>query len=164
MNCSKCGKNTKNPKYCSRSCAVSDNNKIPKRKLRLPCKKCQTLIKSNRTYCKKCYSTRVVDITLKKAVYEKHHKSSAFALVRSRARALIKSLQVEKKCQNCSYDKHFEVCHRRPISSFPLNTLVSVVNDPHNLAILCCNCHWESEHGLLDISSIPHLACTSAKS
>lgn len=57
----------------------------------------------------------------------KHHKSSAFALVRGRARAVAKKLGMTC-CKACGSDKHFEVAHIKAISSFPDTTLVSEVN------------------------------------
>jgi hypothetical protein len=52
-------------------------------------------------------------------------------------------------CKNCGYDRHVEICHIRPINSFPEDTPVAVVNDLSNLVALCPNCHWEFDHGLL---------------
>jgi len=69
-----------------------------------------------------------------------HGQSARFNIVRGRARSQYKHIKV---CQFCKYDKHVEVCHIKPIHSFPEDTLVSVINDPINILILCPNCHWE---------------------
>jgi len=55
----------------------------------------------------------------------------------------------EKKCHSCGYDKHVETCHRKPISSYPRCALISEINDPNNLMLLCPNCHWEYDNGSL---------------
>ena len=84
-------------------------------------------------------------MTLKEAIYEKHHKSSAFALVRTRARAIAKKLGLDK-CSNCGYDKHVEIAHIKAISTFDNSTLISVINSKENLMALCPNCHWELDN------------------
>lgn len=147
--CISCGKETNNPKFCSRSCAARTNNKLQvKRKLEGTCHLCASRIMSSRKYCKKCFSRRpnaMKDMTLEEAIYEKHHKSSAFALVRSRARATKKAMET-KACERCGWDKHVEVCHKKPISEYPKTTLVSEINSEDNLLILCPNCHWLFDH------------------
>lgn len=149
INCFTCNKPTKNPKFCSRSCVAKTNNtlfpkKIPKGK----CKNCSTNIITSKKYCSNC--RKAVDylrgnITLQEAIYVRLHKSSAFALVRTRARAVMRKFGINK-CQNCGYDKHTEVAHKNKISSYPLNTMLSEINNPNNLLVLCRNCHWEFDH------------------
>lgn len=147
------GEPTTNPKFCSRSCAASNNNKThPKRKLgKTLCKNCKSPIRGGLTYCRVCFDRMKQDYTLKEVKYDKHHKSSAWALVRSRARALVKALP--QICISCGYDKHVEVCHKIPIKHFPLETKISEVNHIGNLVLLCPNCHWEFDNGLLALSS-----------
>jgi 5-methylcytosine-specific restriction endonuclease McrA len=86
-------------------------------------------------------------MTLKEAIYEKHHKSSAFALIRTRARAEGKKLGFTKCCK-CGYDKHIEVAHIKPISSFSEEVMISIINSKENIMPLCPNCHWEYDHNL----------------
>jgi 5-methylcytosine-specific restriction endonuclease McrA len=131
--------------YCSKSCSASMNNKkYPKRTKTKKCKRCDALILSNRTYCDK-HKNQIIDYTLSECIYDKHHKSSAFALVRSRARSLAKSLGWNSCCK-CGYDKHVEIAHIKPISEFPDDTKLSIINNPNNLMPLCPNCHWEFDH------------------
>jgi len=145
--CFKCGKETQNVKYCSRSCAASINNTQPKRKLEGRCVKCSCLIKSSRKYCKTCRTLELgaKDMTLQQAIYEKHHRSSAYALVRARARNSEKAKSI-KCCEKCGWSNHVEVCHKIPISNFSLTTLLSEINSEENLLILCPNCHWMFDH------------------
>lgn len=152
MNCMNCGKETSNPKYCGRSCAAVVSNKMaPRRKARPNfCKECSESIRPTRTYCKECYANRAKDMPLKDAVYDTYGKPSAYALVRARARASLKG--TDMCCAACGYAKHVEVCHIRPICDFPKDALVSEVNALDNLILLCPNCHWEFDSGLLSIA------------
>ena len=147
--CQFCSVSTPNPKFCSRSCAAKFNNKIiPKRKKVLGnCKKCNCEIQKNRMYCKLCRLPE--DMTLEQAMYNDSIKSSAYALVRSRARSTDK-IKNTKSCEICGYDKHVEACHIKPIHSYPKSTLISVINSDENIIGLCRNCHWEFDNGLLN--------------
>ncbi len=135
--------------YCSRSCAVIKNNKNPNRNIKKKtkqCKICGELIYSSRQKCPSCIENFIPpDYTLEEVIYNKHHKSSAFALVRSRARTFAKQLGL-KKCCNCGYDKHVEIAHIKPISSFSLQTKLSTINSKDNIIALCPNCHWEFDN------------------
>lgn len=53
-----CQKETKNPKFCSRSCSIAHNNKLnPKRALKGKCNFCNEAISSSRKFCNRdCYS------------------------------------------------------------------------------------------------------------
>lgn len=151
MKCLNCNKETVNPKFCSKSCAaIYNNKKFPKRKKISKCIECGQLVTSRRKYCQDCLIKKQKESdnkTLEEVMYDKHHKSSNWALVRSRARVIMsKELQI---CCKCGYDKHVEVAHIKPINSFPLTTLVKVVNDKSNLMLLCPNCHWEYDHNLI---------------
>lgn len=131
--------------YCSRSCATSMNNrKNPRKQKTKKCLMCNTLIFKNLKYCKK-HKYFMTDYELKDCIYIKHHKSSAFALVRARARAIAKKIGWHK-CSICGYDKHIEIDHIKPISAFDINTKISIINDISNLRPLCPNCHWEVNH------------------
>lgn len=149
--CKNCGVLNKNPSFCSKSCAAFYNNKKrPKRILTKECKSCRIKILSSRTYCRPCNEERQNghgDITIAEAVnlYSKHHRSSAFALIRTRAREAAKKLGY-KQCAKCGYDKHVEIAHIKAISSFDVTALISVVNSPENLVPLCPNCHWEYDN------------------
>ena len=150
--CTNCGKGTKNKKFCSRSCSASYNNKVvPRRKPEGSCKVCTKPIKSVNKYCSYCRpEKRMGDLPLSEAKYDKHHKSSGWALVRSRARAIMKKSR-KYECTNCGYDRHCEVAHIKSVSEFTEDTMLSVVNDLSNLIYLCPNCHWEFDNGLLEL-------------
>lgn len=155
VSCLTCNKETNNPKFCSRTCAAIYNNKhMPKRKFTKKCKTCGKLIMAARKYCKEHWPPPLKDITLKEAIYETASRTGAFNFVSSRSRALGNKLGLTKKCINCGYNKHAEIAHIRAIHTFPLNTLLSTINDPKNLIALCPNCHYEYDRGWLDITEI----------
>ena len=54
-------------------------------------------------------------------------------------------------CFTCGYDKFVEVCHIKPVSEFPPSAFVSEINSLDNLILLCRNCHYEYDNGLLTI-------------
>ena len=148
--CPQCEKLHSNPKFCSSSCAASYNNKRRPPKGKGRCKDCETKISKQRSRCRPCHSkwqtTRVLgdSVTLAEAVlrYKRHGRSSAYSLVRTRARSVMKE---HTCCEWCGYDKHVEVAHRTAISEFSGDTLLSTINDRDNLLSLCPNCHWEHD-------------------
>jgi hypothetical protein len=150
MECVTCGKSHNNAKFCSRSCSAKWTNvQYPKRqKIRFPknCELCGVTIDNRSKRCIKCCGF-LGDMALSEAIYQKHHKSSAFALVRTRARAEAKKLGFVECCK-CGYNKHIEVAHVKPISSFSDDILISVINSKENLMPLCPNCHWEYDHSI----------------
>jgi hypothetical protein len=75
--------------------------------------------------------------------YQKYGKQVTFQPIRSRARSVIKDRTC---CEKCGYDKHVEACHIKPISSFPDDTPIDLINSPDNLLALCPNCHWEFDN------------------
>lgn len=116
------------------------------KKVQRYCLDCGVEVKGRRTKCDLHNSNIIKDMTLQDAIYEKHHRSSAYALVRSRARASVK--HEPTVCEKCGYSKHVEVAHIRAIADYPLDTMLSVINERSNLMLLCPNCHWELDHGL----------------
>jgi 5-methylcytosine-specific restriction endonuclease McrA len=143
--CLNCDNMTRNPKFCSRSCAASVNNsEFPKRLAEGKCKSCGIALTVRLNYCKNC-QTRGQDVTVNEAIYSNSNKANAFALIRNRARSKMQKLGF-KSCSKCGYSKHVEVCHIKPIAQFSLDALLSEVNHESNLIILCPNCHWEFDH------------------
>ena len=94
-------------------------------------------------FCKACRPNYGEDMTLKESIYTNNGKANTYSLVRGRARTIMSHI---KECQKCGYDKHVEVAHIKAISIFDENTLISVINHPSNLLVLCPNCHWEFDH------------------
>jgi 5-methylcytosine-specific restriction endonuclease McrA len=151
--CPVCGRETSNPKYCSRVCAAKQNNVLfPKRRLGGQCALCRTAIPLRAKYCREHKPNKPLDRSLPIcAVYKAaKHPSYRRSRLREDARAVYLA-NAPYQCVNCGYAKHIEVCHKRSLASFPDDTPISVVNSPSNLVGLCPNCHWELDHGHLQL-------------
>jgi len=111
-------------------------------------------------HCRYCRGkgTDVQKITIQeliqKAQDENRHRQCYFTEIRNLARSWNKDL-VELPCLICGYTLHSEIAHRKPIAAFNLESTIGEINERSNLAPLCRNCHWESEHGLVEIPPNP---------
>ena len=160
--CECCGELTYNEKYCSRSCAAIINNKVSKRIRKPPvkCVRCNNDTVYPRKYCAECiqrgYSNvkfgaiSIDDRTIEQAIESQKHNKAAnrYTNIRCRAQTLHSKKASIEGCEICGYKRHVEICHKKPISSYPLNTLVSEVNKRENIMYLCPNHHWEFDHPL----------------
>jgi hypothetical protein len=149
--CQACRQQTRNPMFCSRSCAIRVHNRDRKRALAGRCVVCAASIPERRKYCSAHSPTRPID----------RNRPIETFVNNARTRSRLNRLRTDAgrvfhaahpyRCQNCGYDKFIEVCHKRSLTSFPLDTPISVVNSLDNLVGLCPNCHWEFDHGLLQL-------------
>lgn len=163
MNCKTCNKITSNPKFCSKSCANYYSNKIsPRRKPKERfCSKCgQSYYRSSKHrsvfICTKCkqfpdYKSMTIQDFIDQLSVKGKHPSWKFVRIRQFGRFWNSSLQ-NLPCFKCGYDKHVELAHIKPISSFPLSATLGEINSPENIVQLCPNCHWEFDNGLISIS------------
>lgn len=145
--CKNCGIETSNIKFCSRSCSASfTNRKKPKRKPEGSCDLCNKTITTSRKYCSECHTKKSLsNKTIHEVLYGgKGHRSNRYGYVRWHARKAIADRT--KKCEKCGYDNHVEICHIKPIKDFDPCSLLSEVNSPENLLLLCPNCHWEFDN------------------
>jgi predicted restriction endonuclease len=114
---------------------------------------CNTIIRSVSTRCRRCYTKfrgYGENPTLGEVEDNHNHRASAYSIVRIRARVIAKKNNMNF-CIACGYNKHVEICHIKPTSSFNKNTRLSVINSLDNLVSLCRNCHWEFDNGLLKL-------------
>ena len=138
--------------FCTRSCAAVYNNTHRPSRLKKKCKSCSCLIISQWTYCEDCRvnkrrQTDMFDESKSIAYYaSKTNDMNKYRGVRLLAKRTTRLWP--QICKICSYSLHVETCHIRSISSFPTDTLVSVVNADDNMILLCRNCHWEFDHGI----------------
>ena len=174
ITCANCGKESQKlvtdirrtiNDFCSRSCSTAFNNQRQPKRLPSP----RVCIECNQTFrisvekhrgrsglCPACTPTpeEIRERTL--ASYRQRlsvagrHPSWRNAHIRGLNRSWNKHL-LRRPCQNCGYVKHIELAHRRPISSFPETATVGEVNALENNLVLCRNCHWEYDHGLLSL-------------
>lgn len=162
MSCIECQSPTKNPKFCSRSCAAKYNNrKFPKRspEPQNKCSVCDKYTRSHKrtfngsTLCQQCYRKTKVDLYQSMTLQESIDKSMEYAAkhkfqhVRAAAHRFCKLHNITTKtCQKCGYDKHAELCHKKSIASFDPSTPLSEINSTENIVFLCPNCHWELDN------------------
>lgn len=160
-NCLFCGKETRNPKFCSVSCSVSHNDRLRPKKTKTydKCAECGKDVQKRRRYCddhrppKKPGSSLGVDNVKYKSVgsLRLNRTGDQYPSIRAHARTRAKRLKILDRCIVCGYVNHVECCHKRAISDFPDNTLIDEVNSPNNLIGLCPNHHWEFDHGMLNL-------------
>ncbi len=172
-NCKSCEKETKNPKFCCKSCAAKYNNKLsPKRKPEGACKLCFKQLSTQKTYCDICwikirenpdlYSTNgiklkpIEDMKKNRLILLRVHNK-----IRSNSRNQYFKYFPLISCEKCGYKKYIEVCHIKPVKDFKTDVSdekyksdYSKVNAITNLVGLCPNCHWEFDHGDWSIETI----------
>lgn len=161
--CIQCEKETKNKKFCSRSCSTTYNNLlkvIGKGKKGVTLAECKTegctnkVRKQSRRYCKDCSKSRFIHqnnptrLELQEKYLLKNHRSSAFSYIRWHARTVV-AKNFRKVCNECGYNKHVELAHIKAIADFNDNDRLEDINHKDNLLFLCPNCHWEYDNGLL---------------
>jgi hypothetical protein len=135
--------------FCSSSCSAKYNNtRMPKRKLTKKCKQCGCLISCKNKYCKKCIQKRKNDASILNQPLSKYLNNKVdanrYRSIRDHARKITSTRQ--QICKVCGYDIHVETCHIKEIKNFMPTSLVSEINDPKNLILLCRNCHWELDN------------------
>lgn len=147
-------------KFCSKSCGASYNgHAFPKRSKERAswpkCRTCDSIVDYRyNKHCKQCridgkhvhgngpLDEQTIEQTLVRS------GSNRYDNIRVHAKWKFRNDTGRLKCEKCGYDKHTELCHIKPISSFLKDTLVSVVNHRDNIMFLCPNCHWEFDHCL----------------
>ena len=138
--------------FCSHTCAAKFSNthreKIVTAIINRPrhCNDCKAQVTMNLSgyyprLCSECLDNR----------NNKTKSQSGHRQIRGRARYKLIHSDIPQICHICSYDKHVEACHIKPVSKFPNETLVSEINALTNLAYLCPNCHWELDHNMLTL-------------
>lgn len=159
--CLLCQEETKNLKFCSKSCSAKITNKLhPKRKIEsqnlcLNCgAKCSRTKGQRKTqFCKKCYfKLQTLDYgnkTKKECINESRSHSSKhkYEKIRQHAKRVSRLYSLKSNsCVQCGYSKHTELCHKKSIHLFSDNTLLSEINSKENIVFLCPNCHWELDN------------------
>lgn len=153
MNCLNCQDETLNPKFCSRSCAATYNNKRnPKRKPEGTCKDCGKPNTRSRTYCKDCWPQHASRDWSKVTLEQLKGEGNAnfhgrYPMIRALSRKAYINSNQPMKCKVCSYDLHVDICHIKDIKSFPSSASIADINNVDNLVALCKNHHWEFDNG-----------------
>lgn len=156
MICLNCSQETSNPKFCSRSCAAKYNNRaFPKRALESICADCKRPCSKSRSYCRSCWKQRQENQflnrldTIKLSKLQDKRAYQVNSQIRTWARQIYQKSEKPKQCAVCGYDRHYEVCHIKPISDFSPDSLLSDINSLNNLIALCPNHHWELDNGII---------------
>jgi hypothetical protein len=132
--------------FCSTSCSAryrSANRKTSGS----ACPKCNGPKSYDSTACKSCrqdaFNSRTLgDLRAEYGTYRFHAK------LRGLARSAYKGPYI---CAACGYDLHVDICHIRDVASFPPEATLSEVNRQGNLVALDKRCHWEFDHGFLEV-------------
>jgi len=119
-------------KYCSRKCANIFNNK-------------QRKILSTKC-CEKRQQVKGEDLLGDKTVRSVlDDGSNRYGVIRCHARKVVRDRPY--MCEKCGYLKHVEICHKKHISEYSIDTKIKHINSKDNLVLLCPNCHWELDNG-----------------
>ena len=153
MNCKNCGNELKGrwqKIFCSHSCAATFNNVGVRRHgiMRSTICECGEKKYYISNLCFKCKNKKSREMCLEKPIGKIPIKSR-LQTIRGLARLFLLETKRPKKCKICGYDKHVNVCHIKPISSFLETDSINKVNNIENLEYYCPNHHWEFDHGLL---------------
>ena len=158
MSCLKCGVETPNPKFCSKSCSVSYNNHLkPKRqKQKRFCIECGVETTGRRKYCQNCFESKwrvkYDQRTLESLRTECGSRNSYLTLVRHHSRRCAREAGKLAQCLVCGYSIYVECCHIKAVADFPIEAMLIEVNHLDNLVGLCPNHHKELDLGLLKLS------------
>ena len=169
QNCLECKSETKNPKFCDRSCSAKFTNRTPKRKpVERICTICKepyfrsASSKGKRTRCDKCQTAQKEpqwqDFTIGEMRGDGNSNSkSRIPYVRELARKTYLRSGLPLSCVICGYRVHVEICHRWDISRFKPEAPLSQVNHIDNLVPMCKNHHWEYDNGWITSKDLPAL-------
>lgn len=122
-------------KFCSQSCASRHNNSLRPKELRPP--------KEKRGTDYETMTLKELRETLKTRNYHTR--------IRSHSRSVYVDSGLPMECCVCGYTRGLDICHIKPVSEFPDDTMIAVVNDIENLMVLDKLCHWEYDNGFLVI-------------
>lgn len=169
MKCSYCQKPVEhklNPKvknhFCSRSCAASYNNSVnPKRvKTIYTCQTCGDVVSTARAkQCRACImkngtseQVKTTTVGQLKELYKDKNALAFAAKIRGYGKTIYNNSNDPKYCVVCGYNKHYEVCHIKSISSFSDDATMAQVHNINNLVALCRNHHWEFDNNILTLN------------
>ena len=153
--CACCGAETTNPKFCSRSCATKITNRENPRVKMMPwfCQECGESLPrkshrdTKRKYCDECnpnrrdWKTITFGETKAKRNYQIHSN------IRDLARRAYRKSGKPLECEECGYNKHVVIHHKKPIGEHSDDTTIAEINKMENLMCLCPNHHWEIHNG-----------------
>lgn len=143
--------NVRQKKFCNSSCAASFNNRLfPKKRLaRKICITCLQGFSPHNHRIKTCTACRPARSRPRRLGDLTRKEVSRVILGRHVLRAMVNRPKV---CAICGYDKFVDVCHIKPVASFPTQAKLREINAPENLVYMCPNHHREYDRGLLNLN------------
>lgn len=126
----------KRRKFCNKSCSVKYNNRIKEEN------KKEKIDKKEKEQKITLYDTMTKGELFNKC----SNWQSARSAIQKNAKRIFEKSDKEKCCEECGYDKHYEICHIKSVSDFSDDTLISEINNIDNLKALCPNHHWEFDN------------------
>lgn len=152
-------KDVKVKKFCNRSCAAqyyADIQKEETQKKRIvereEKERQRQEIKKERIFSEDF--SPILKKTKGEFFKECKNWQSARSTIQRLARKIYENSDKPKQCQNCGYDKHYQVCHIKSVAELDDHAVIFEVNNIDNLLALCPNCHWEFDHGQLTLDKI----------
>jgi 5-methylcytosine-specific restriction endonuclease McrA len=142
MICLECKSETKNPKFCSKSCSARYNNNTGnynRRKKEGICKLCLAAINSSRTYCNECYKTNPIHTSKIPLWIDGSWRGGSDCGLS----AIIRNYLLKKcnySCSSCNFNTY------HPDDGKTILEINHIDGDgtnhsPENLEVLCPNCH-----------------------
>jgi len=143
-------------RFCSKKCS---NSKVKRRTKKISycfVEGCNNEVEYHfNKFCRSCIDNKahwarnsdtgklLKDQTIAEATHKRAGGANAYDNMRFAARKSLKAIiDAGTGCTNCGWAHHVHVCHIKAIKDYSKETLVSEVNDPSNLVLLCPNCHW----------------------
>lgn len=128
-------------RFCSQSCAARYNNPRKPKKIK-PARPLVGKPRFPRIDYEKV-TMRELRTTLNTRNYHTR--------LRTHARTVYEDSGLPMECCVCGYTRGLDICHINPVSGFPDDTTIVVVNAIENLMVLDKLCHWEYDNGFLVI-------------
>jgi len=153
---------TREKVFCNSSCAAKYNNPLKQSRKVVKYCACGTTIGKNAQRCGACVgkaqSIKVRNTERKVTKGELFARrgswqSARTGIRRTSARNFDKANR-DKTCAICGYDKHIDIAHIKSVSSFPDTATIAEICVADNLVGLCPNCHWEYDHGKLNLTTL----------
>jgi 5-methylcytosine-specific restriction endonuclease McrA len=143
---------TRKKMFCNHSCSAKSSN-CGRKRIRA-CRGCSAEISVGR-FCAPCIAllpnsrgSQLPSSTKGELFARRVSWISARQAIRKHAVLVYATSGRPAACQ-CGYDRHYNICHIKPISDFPDTATIAEMNAIENLIALCPNCHWEFDNGLL---------------
>jgi predicted restriction endonuclease len=150
----------RNKKFCNHSCSASFNNlkrfviieKIFNHIINTKNSIKYRKAKKDKSEKLKVPKFEYLNDKTKGELFENTKWQNARSTIQKHARFIYNNSDKCKCCNVCKYDKHYQVAHKKSVSSFQKEARILDINDIDNLIALCPNHHWEFDHEFLEIT------------